>query len=572
MLTCIRVRQLAIIDSLELELGPGLNVLTGETGAGKSILVAAIQLIRGDRARADLVRTGAERAEVEALVDLSSSPEGRARVRALTGEADDELVIRRVVQATGRSRAYVNGRLVTAMQLAALTEELVDISSQHEHHSLVDGSTHLDLLDAYAELASLRSEVEGAWGLSREAATALENLATALRERADREAVLRFQLDELATGDPKAGEDDELAAEHDRLAGAEELASATREAEHRLQAGDGAICSELSQLARRMEGLTEIDPQLRPILAQLEGARAELEDAATELGRYTRGIQHDPGRLQEIEDRMGLLRRLCRRYGGTLDHVVAHRQRAEDELARFDDLEQQLEDAEAARDVAFESLTIACRSLSQARGAASANLGTAITRELSALGMGHAQVLVEVARLDRHGGGGLEVDGARVTASGMDRVEFLIAPNRGEQPRPLRRIASGGELSRALLAVKCVLAEQGPQGLYVFDEVDTGVGGGVAEVLGRKLQHLSKHHQVLCITHQPQLAVYGDRHVHVRKGIEGERTLSRLVELEGEERVEEIARMLGGVEIGDATRAAARELLEDAARHRLEHC
>jgi DNA repair protein RecN (Recombination protein N) len=574
MLSILRVRQLAIIDELEVVFGPGLNVLTGETGAGKSILIDALQLVLGARARPELVRTGAAQAEVEALFDVGRQPQVLARLRAAGIEAPDgELLIRRVVNAQGRSRAYVNGTLATSTQLAGLAAGLADISSQHEHHSLVDPATHLDYLDAFGGLEGLRAQVAEAYRELQARAQTLAEAEKRARGREEREDVLRFQIREIAELDPRVGEIAALSAERERLRHADKLARAAGAAEDALYARDGAICEELAHLASKIAEAAQIDPRLSGAASAIDAARAQLEEAARELGHYARGVMLDPERLVEVEERLHRLARLARKYaGGASENVeeaiLAYRARAEAELAALAEAEERIAEAEAAHSEALARAAALARELSAKRRRAAGELGVAISEELGSLGMGGAQVQVRVAPLEG-GRGETIVDGARLSASGIDRAEFLIAPNKGEEARPLRKIASGGELSRAMLAIKrvlsgLVLAERGPAGLYVFDEVDAGVGGAVAEVIGRKLKEVARHHQVICITHLAPIAVYAERHFLVRKDVIGERTRSSIVALSEGERIEEIARMLGGITITQKTRDAAAELLRNA--------
>jgi DNA repair protein RecN (Recombination protein N) len=527
------------------------------------MLVGALQLIAGGRAPADLVRRGTEEAEVEALFDLSGSADVRRHVREVTGVDDDELVIRRLVRSNGGSRAWINGRLATAGQLASLATVLLDICSQHEHHALRDAASHLDLLDAWAGHDVARARMTSAWDAWRRADAELESLAGRLRERAEREAVLRHQLDEITALQPKAGELEALEEEHLRLRHAERLSDRTRGAEEALYGADDAVTVRVARVLHDLGELRGLDPVLDGLAEQLADAHARLEDVASELGRYGRKVVHDPERLAEIDARLIALRRLARRHGGTLERVLAAREALAAELDGLADAEVRLEEAELARQRAHDEAVATARALSSSRRQAAARLGAAITGDLRELGMGEALVEVAVAPVDLRAGS-MEAEGAAVTATGMDRVELLIAPNRGEPPRPLARVASGGELSRALLAVKRVLAEGGPRAVQVFDEVDTGVGGGVAEVIGRKLREVSRARQVLCVTHLPQIAVYGDRHFHVSKGATGDRTVSRVARLDDATRREEIARMMGGLEITDATRAAADALLAQA--------
>ncbi|MCA9529148.1 MAG: DNA repair protein RecN [Myxococcales bacterium] len=562
MLTCLRVSDFAIIDRLELELGEGLNVVTGETGAGKSILVSALQLVLGGKGGAEGVRTGADAAEVEALFAVDDDAV-RARLADAGLAAGDELVIRRVVQASGRTRGYVNGRLATARQLATLAAGLADISSQHEHHTLIDPGTHLGFLDAFGHHDAAQAEVAQAYRAAREAAGRLAELEDAARDRADREDLLRYQVGEIDRIDPEPGEDERLGVERARLRHAHRLVSAAGGAEETLYAEDGAVCERLARVASEVRAAAELDPALAPVADQLETALAQLEDAAGELGRYARDLDVDPARLEVVEERLDALGRLERKYGGSIDAALAHRAQAADALDALDRHDDLVREAERARDEALRSAAEAALALRAKRHAAAKRLGAAIAAELRGLGMGEAEVQVALAPLEGKRSE-LQVDGARLSESGIDRAEFLIAPNPGEKARPLRKVASGGELSRAMLAIKRVLAGLGPLGLYVFDEVDAGVGGAVAEVIGRKLREVSRHSQVLCITHLPQIAVYGDTHFRVAKQVAGGRTVSTVEALDPEERLEEVARMLGGVRITRRTRDAAAEMLTHA--------
>lgn len=575
MLTFLRVRSFAIIDELEVELGGGLNVVTGETGAGKSILVDAIDLVLGGKGKPEVVRTGAAQAEVEATFDVSGDALLRERLLARGIEDTDELIVRRVVLASGRTRAYVNGTLATQAELAELTSGLADVSSQHEHHSLTDPARHLGYLDAYGRLEGDRAKMKAAFLALEEAGRALGAARADARGREDREDVLRFQLKEIEALAPEPGELAALAEERDRLKHAEKLLSAAQGAEDAIYARDASIAEELGTLGRVLGDAAAIDARLRGPFERIESARAELEEAARDLALYARGVSADPERLADVDERLHRLGRLARKHGeaGAADPVagiLAFRDRARAELEALGSAEQRIESLERAEAEARAAATKCARALSAARKKAAEKLGAAITTELGSLGMGGAEVRVEVAALEPRGERSDDVPaGPQLSVTGMDRCELLIAPNVGEDARPLRKIASGGELSRALLAIKRVLAglreaEGRASGLYVFDEVDTGVGGAVAEVIGKKLKDVAKHHQVLVITHLAPIAVYADRHFQVRKQIEDGRTRSTIVALGASERLEEVARMLGGLSITKKTREAARELLEGA--------
>ena len=563
MLIALRVKNFILMDALELRLEPGFNVLTGETGAGKSIVVGALALVLGGRANAEQVRPGADEAEVEALFDVRGSDRVLAKLDAGGVAGDGDLVIRRVVQATGRSRAYLNGRLCTAGELQALAPDLADVASQHESVALTDPSTHLHYLDRFAHLSDARcelsSDVEALHAITRQIAAARE----AERARGEREAFIAFQLQAIDAIDPKPGELDDLSAERHLLRHAGRLLEVTRRASTRLDQGDQAICDEVARLVSDLRTVADLDPGLEEAATALQGCWSELSEVARTMARYADRISIDPSRLSEIEERMYRLEGLLRQHGPTIDDVIAARARLAAELASFETAESRRAGFERERDALLAVAADRARKLSAKRRKAAEKLGRAISSELADLGMGGAKVVVDVEPLDddKHG---LTVDGARLGHDGIDRVEFLISPNKGIEPRPLRRIASGGELSRSLLALKRVLAEDGPAGLYVFDEVDAGVGGAVAEKIGRAIADVAHHHQVLCITHLAPIAAFADAHYVVEKHENNGVTKSGVTRVESKERVAEVARMLAGARVTSAAVKAATELIRAA--------
>jgi DNA repair protein RecN (Recombination protein N) len=639
MLRRLRIRNLAIIEFVELELGPGLNVLTGETGAGKSILVTALELVlggklpgtkslggksfgggrRGDSARSSpglsgLVRSGASAGEVEALFDVRGDDAVLAQLESAGALSMDgpELIVRRMVSPNGRTRAFINGKPVSQQLLATVVHGLADISSQHEHHTLSDPSTHLRYLDAFAGAGESSRRVARAYHALVRAEAAARDFEARVRDRTAREALLHAQIRDIEEAAPEAGEDAELEQNSIRLRGMDELLRLTAEAAELLYERDDSVVDGIAQAGRRLARAAELDALLAPLSAQLEALRSQLEDVSRELVRYAGNQRPDPAALQRAEERIHLLSRLKRRYGGSLEAVLDCLARARSELEELGDHTTTSETLEAARTRALAEAETAARALSAERHDAAGRLSAAISRELASLGMGEARVRVELTPIDGHSGngngngsakegpdavaassiigspiignpissgpvigspvissplsGGPVIDGARLTADGLERAEFLIAANRGEEARSLHRIASGGELSRAMLAIKCVLADLGPAGMYAFDEVDAGVGGGMAEIIGRKIRQVAQHRQVLCITHLAQIAVFADQHFKVEKVVRGERTLSTVRRLSEREQREEIARMLGGVKITAKTRAVARELLQQARR------
>lgn len=563
MLECLRVRNFAIIDEQEVEFSRGLNVVTGETGAGKSILIGALQLVLGGRSRPETVRTGADAAEVEALFNLSGRPDVRARLEAADMDAGEELVLRRVVQRGGRSKAYVNGRMTSASQLAELARDLVDISSQHEQHSLLDADSHRSYLDAFGGLGPLCEQLGGLHVQLARTQHALTELSKSTRERLEREDLLRFQVNEISELDPQPGEEEALLAERDRQRHGERLALLSGAGEDALYASDDALCDALSRVAQTIDEAAGMDATLAPLAEQLWGAHAQLEDVARELGSYGRNVSVEPERLAEIEQRIDGLSRLKRKYGDDLGQVRAHLERAQAELAALDNSEGERKALEDALEAGLAKAGQLAERLSTKRQRAAKKLSAALQAELGALSMPHAVLTVQVAPLPVREGG-LRVGDAGLSEHGIDAVEFLMAANQGEAPQPLRRIASGGELSRTMLAIKRVLGSLGPGGLYVFDEVDSGVGGAVADAIGSRIADVAGHHQVICITHLAQIAAFGGTHYHVRKGVERGRTHSHIDRLAETERLEEIARMLGGATVTDTTRAVAREMLSGA--------
>ncbi len=555
MLTLLRISGFALIDELEIAFGPGLTAVTGETGAGKSILVEALGLLRGGRAGADLIRTGRDEARVEALLELPAQSELRARLaddgRQVDVDGDEGLVVRRVIARGGRGRAHLGGSLATAADLAATVAGLIDIASQHDQQSLTDPESQLAILDAFAENQALRAEMTEAYQARSESAAALATFSANARALSEREDLLRFQLTELEAARPAAGEDEALAAERERLKGAERFFAATASGEETLYAGDGAVAGRVAGVLRDLTPLAALDPTLAPLVERLGDAQAGIEDAARELGRYARSIRSDPARLVEIEERLFLLQRLCRKHGGTVAELAARQAALGAELGEIGSYEEGLAARQAEAAAAEARATSAAAALSVSRRQAAGNLERKVSAVLRELGFASARLPVAVETRE-------------LGPSGADRVRFLFAPNPGEEPRPLAKIASGGELSRVMLAVKQTLARTDRVLTYVFDEVDAGIGGGTAEVIGRKLKRLAANRQVIVITHLPQVAAFADAHVRVTKTTTRGKTRVEIVRLPDSERPGEIARMLAGAAPSAQAAAHAEEMLRNA--------
>ena len=575
MLVALRVERFILIDALELRLEPGFNVLTGETGAGKSIVVGALGQVLGARASPEVLRPGAAQAEVEALFDLRASPELCARLEASGIGCDGELGVRRVIQQGGRSRAYLNGRLCTARELADLAPELADITSQHESVAIADARRHIEYLDRFAELLPDRAELAR---LVDELAAVTAQIR-AVRElehgRSEREAFLRFQLESIEALAPEPGELDELRAERGRLKHASRLSELGTRVAEALEPPEGGLCDHLGRLAAELASGAELDPGLERQARELDECWSRLRALAAEMARYGERIEADPARLEQVQDRIYRLEELLRKHGPRIEDALEARSRILGELDALEGAASRLPELERRSGELFAQASKLARQLSARRKKAGRALGEAISVELAELGMGRARVVVEVSPAT---GRDPEwtVGDAHLGRDGIDRVQFLIAPNEGVEPRPLGKIASGGELSRSLLALKRALggyassAEAGTRGvgIQVFDEVDAGVGGATADRIGRSIAGIARHRQVLCITHLAPIAAYADAHFVVHKDEAAGATTSRIVTVAGRERVAELARMLSGARVTGSTTQAAKELLASAARLR----
>jgi DNA repair protein RecN (Recombination protein N) len=569
LLSVLRISGFALIDELELELGPGLTVITGETGAGKSIIVEALGLLRGGRSSAELIRAGRDEARVEAIIELPAAAEAELRARmeaeGRDGPGEGGLLVRRTVARSGRGRVHLAGGLATAGDLAVTVAGLIDIASQHDQQSLTDAESQMAILDAFAENETLRAEMTSAHRALTATTAALESFNADARTRAEREDLLKFQLAELeAAALEGPGEDDQLRVERERLKGAEKFFGAASRGEETLYAQEGAVVGQIGAVVRELGSLSALDPALAPLVERLVGAQATVEDVARDLGRYASRIRSDPARLNEVEERLFLLGRLCRKHGGTLAEVIERRETIARDLGEMGSFEAGLAERRAAQAQAEAAARAAADALSRSRRKAASGLEKKVTETLRELGLSHASLPVLVE--PRAGAVGAAAHGPVLPgASGADRVRFLFAPNVGEEPRPLARIASGGELSRVMLAVKQALAKTDRVLTYIFDEVDSGIGGGIAETIGRKLKKIAASRQVIAITHLPQIAVFADAHIRVSKTSGQGRTRVAVEGVSGKERTREIARMLGGATPSAEATAHADEMLRRAA-------
>jgi DNA repair protein RecN (Recombination protein N) len=560
MLRELSIKNVAVIDTLTVPFVPGLNVLTGETGAGKSILIDALQLVLGARSSEDLLRSGTDEAVVEAAFDPPGDPAGLAVLEGegIAVEPGECLILRRHVFRDGKSKAYVGGRLTSAATLRALAECLVDIHGQHPGQPLLDPRRHREFVDACAgalDDAGVYRERFAAWqGLQRER----DALLAAERERERRTELLEFQRRELEGARLEPGEEEALAAERAILANHERLFSTVEQAYVELEESEGAVLMRLGPLATRLRDASGIDARLRDILEALETAMVHLGEAARGLRDYRGRIEFDPQRLEHIEARLHEIGKLKRKYGGGVADLLSHLAGVRRDLDALGQSGARLQDVERALRTSVSDLLRRAAALSAARKRAAQTLQAAVLVELGALGMAKAAFEVRIAT-----GAG---DEAALGPHGLDAVEFLISPNPGETVKPLHKIASGGELSRVMLAIRTILADADRTPTVIFDEVDAGIGGSMGEVVGRKLSAASKRHQVLCVTHLPQIACFGDQHLLVQKRSLADRTETTVRVLTPEERPREVARMLGGSSRSATALDHATELLGAAAR------
>jgi DNA repair protein RecN (Recombination protein N) len=548
MLTDLTIKNVAIIDTLQITFKPGLTVLTGETGAGKSIIIDAVGLIMGGRASSDLIRSGEEEAVVEALFDISALPDIREQLVEAGFDAEGELLIKRSLSRGGKNRIFINGGMATLTLLTDIAPRLINIYGQHDSQTLLKPENHLRLLDAFAGIGDRRQKFTNLFSRLGSVRGTLAGLEHAEREAERRLDLLSYQSEEIAKAALKPGEEEQLAEQRQLLASAEKLGGVSSEAFDRLYGGDGTILGHLRRISGSIAELSAIDVSLQDTAASIESAYLQLEDAAITLRDYSSRIESDPAALGQIDDRLDQLGRLKKKYAPTVEEILVYKTEIDAELDQLRSREQSRQALEAERDRMENELKQAGAELTTARIQAAAKLKHALESEAHQLAMKGAIIEPALETL------------AEPRSSGFERVEFLFSPNPGEMPRPLGRIASGGELSRLMLAIKQVLPDSDVPTL-VFDEVDTGIGGATSELVGRKLKNVATGQQVLCITHLPQVAVFADQQLRVEKLVEGGRTSTRILELDQNERTREIARMLAGTTISDSALKHAAEML-----------
>jgi DNA repair protein RecN (Recombination protein N) len=563
MLQEISIRNFAIIEDLTIRFDPGLTILSGETGAGKSIIINAVNLLLGSRASAALIRTGADSAELEGHFHCAPDSSVARTMNSLGYSPEEGLLVRRIISRNDRHRIYINGRMATMQVLTTITGDLASMSGQHAHQGLLKEDQHLDILDQYGDLLPLRDEYQACY---RHIVPLIQKESGLVRRQgvqAEQMELLRFQRDEIEAADVQPDEDRQLEKERVRLRNSENLLQTVQQSVDLLYSGDGAVVERLGHCGKELARTAQMDDRLQATADQIHSLTYAVEDLATHLRDYLGHLDLDAGRLETVEARLDLLNRLKRKYGGTLEKVLDYARDARRQLGEMENIDTDLAQVRQALQAGHDKLGHQAEALSEKRRKAARKLARAVEAELTSLKMADTRFSVELQPLPAapEASPYLSRNDSGLSETGMDRAVFMIAPNVGEAIKPLAAIASGGELSRVVLALKAILARNDSVETVVFDEVDAGIGGEVAELVGKKLANLAGRHQILCITHLPQIAKYGNHHFRIAKAVTKGRTHTTILPLAPEERVEELARMLGGKTITAKTRAHAREML-----------
>ncbi len=566
MLQELAIKNFAIIDDLRIRFDKGLTILSGETGAGKSIIINAFNLLLGSRASSKLIRAGAKSAEVEAIFTIAPKSPAAQALCELGYETDGELLIKRKISADNRHKVYINGSLATMQVLTAVTTGLASISGQHAHQHLLKEDTHLYILDQFAGLIPLRETVRQTFHELLPLLREREKLIQTRQQRAREIELLSFQRDEIDKARITIGEDTELEQEKIRLKHAERLYALVFSTIEALYDAQGSVFEQMALIQKNLDNAVQIDITLTPQQETATDVTARVEELTSHLRSYLDSVQIDDHRLEEVEERLDLLVRLKKKYGRTLADVLDRLEQINTELAGLENISDTVAGLDKRISDVHEQLADSARQLSALRQKAARDLSKKVEKELTGLKMDRTQFDVAFSNnpVSESSNPHLATDGKGIEETGLDKIAFQIAPNVGEPLKALADIASGGELSRVVLALKAILAGTESVGTIVFDEVDAGIGGETAEVVGRKLLALSAYHQVICITHLAQIAKFGNQHCKIEKSVEQGRTLTRIHALSQKDRVQEIARMTGGEQITDKTLAHAKEMLEQA--------
>jgi DNA repair protein RecN (Recombination protein N) len=557
MLHDLSIRNFAIIDELSVSFDEGLNVISGETGAGKSILIGAVSLLLGDRSAVDMIRTNEDTATVEARFGIAQNGGIRQTLERMGFAADDDLIIRRVISRTGKNKASINGQMATLSNLAAISESLINICGQHEHQMIMAADSHIDILDEFGGCLDLRLAYQAGYERYRQISEQIAKLEDTRLRQNEKIDLTTFHLKEITDVHPLEGEDTLLADEKKVLLNVQKLAAWAGRAYDLLYAQNHCVTEQLKEALFQIREIQKIDPGLSLSVADVEGSAIVVQEAALTLRDYSQRLVFDPERLTVVDERLEVLNRLKRKHGGSLVSVLAAKQSMEEELLQISGVEEALSALLREKSAAEGQMRQRAFELSDRRKQAAQSLEEAVDREIHALNMPHARFVARFLKCCSETSGSYG-------PKGKDEIEFYLAANAGEEPKPLNRIASGGELSRIVLAMKNVLSRTGSVATVVFDEVDSGIGGATAEIVGRKLKEVSANHQVICITHLPQIACYGGTHLRVAKNVKNGRTTTSVELLDEDRKIEEISRMLGGVDLTETARDHAREMLKAA--------
>jgi len=564
MLKELSIRNFAIIDDLKIKFSAGLAILSGETGAGKSIILNAVNLLLGTRASTDLVRTGARNAELEGLFHIPATGSMADSLSDHGYDPADGLLIRRIISRSDGNRVYINGRLATIALLNTITENLASISGQHAHQGLLKEDQHLLILDQFGGFMALRQKIHDTYHQVLPLIEKLDDLHTIRQRQAEHIELLTFQQKEIIAANPIPEEDTDLENERLRLKNAESLYQTVYNSIEKLYGASGSGIEQILEVKKNLAYAARIDRELATKADAIETAGYQIEDLVEELRVHLNLIEIDEQRLETVEERLDTLNKLKRKYGGSIEAVFSHLESIEGELSAVENISEQISEVEEKLLKLHTQLKRRSVQLSQKRKKAAEHFARKVAEELGSLNMPDTRFEVILRPIDSKENASLylQSDHHSITETGLDRATFMIAPNPGEELKPLATIASGGELSRVVLALKALLAETASVETIVFDEVDAGIGGITAEVVGRKLHELARHHQIICITHLPQIAKFGETHFRITKQVTDGRTRTAIQPLSKKDRHREIARMLGGENITQTTLDHARELLE----------
>jgi len=562
MLKKLYIKNYALIDKMSVEFGPGLNILTGETGVGKSIILGALSLLLGERAKTDVIRSGASMAVVEGLFDVPSSVKLETADSQVFTDLED-LLLRREIHQSGRSRSFANDSPISNSLLSAIGDLLIDLHGQHEHQTILKVDHHLDYLDNYGTEEELLARVKGSFKQFRSHKTKLEDLKQRETRLHEKRELLEFQVQEIAKADPKEGEEESLESEERILRNSERIFQASNQITNLLYDGEGSVSEKLSATESALSGLVEVDPLFEKWMKECESTRIGVEEIVSSIQTFASRVEFNPQRLEVLRERLGLFSQLKKKYGGSIEEVLKHWEEAKKELDQIENIGDEIDRVSTALEEEKKVLTQLCEELSAQRKNVALNLEKETVAALEELGLKNSIFCISVEP-KKTSEGPVQIGGQNyaVSSRGIDTAEFFISLNPGENPKKLTRVASGGEISRIMLALKTVLAESDRIPVMVFDEIDTGISGRIARVVGKNLKKVSRNHQVICITHLPQIASMGDFHFCVEKEVKANRSRTKIRPLEKEERVMEIAKLMGGEKVTESTIQSARELLK----------